>query len=504
VSNGNSYRQILRSTSIIGGASIINIAVGLLRTKVAAVLLGPAGVGIIGLFQSLLAIASSVSSLGFGSVGTRQIAEATGRLDLQVVAAARRALFWGTLGLAALGTSIFWLVRDILAETVLGNVGFKDSLGWLALGVGLTVVSGSQTALLNGLRRMGDIARVSVFSALLSTILGVASLCLWGDKGVVAFVLSTPLATFLIGRWYVSRLPKVVASPTSLSQMIGQWKTLARLGTAFTIAGLVETVGLLAVRTCVEKQLGAEALGHFQAAWLISMTYIGFVLQAMGTDYYPRLAANISNNAATNRLVNEQTEVALLLAGPAFVAMLGFAPWVIELLYSSQFDEAVVVLRWQVLGDILKVACWPLGFIVLAAGAGRTFMLLQTLGIATLVIFTWIGVPLIGLQATGVASLAMYLVYLPAVYWLAWRRTGFSWLPRIAFQLFALMAASVLVFLCGVWSTRGAAVFGLLATLLFGVYGLARIGHMLDLKGPLRHLAAMSKRVMISIGVWHE
>lgn len=41
-----SYRRILKSTSVIGGASVINIGIGLLRSKVLAVLLGPAGVGL--------------------------------------------------------------------------------------------------------------------------------------------------------------------------------------------------------------------------------------------------------------------------------------------------------------------------------------------------------------------------------------------------------------------------------------------------------------------------
>ncbi len=109
------------------------------------------------------------------------------------------------------------------------------------------------------------------------------------------------------------------------------------------------------------------------------MTYIGFVLTAMGTDYYPRLTAAIHDHATVNRLVNEQTEVALLLAGPVFLAMLGLAPWVIQLLYSSRFRPAVDVLRWQMLGDVLKVASWPLGFIILAAGDGRTFMLTESL-----------------------------------------------------------------------------------------------------------------------------
>ena len=37
MSESSSYKQILRSSSIIGGASVVNILVSLVRTKVAAV-----------------------------------------------------------------------------------------------------------------------------------------------------------------------------------------------------------------------------------------------------------------------------------------------------------------------------------------------------------------------------------------------------------------------------------------------------------------------------------
>ena len=39
------YRSILKATALIGGASALGIVVGLVRTKVLAVLLGPAGLG---------------------------------------------------------------------------------------------------------------------------------------------------------------------------------------------------------------------------------------------------------------------------------------------------------------------------------------------------------------------------------------------------------------------------------------------------------------------------
>lgn len=191
----NSYRTILRSSAISGAASVTNIAVGLVRMKVAAVLLGPVGIGLIGLLQNLMATASTVSALGFGSVGTRQIADAAGNGRDEDVAAARRALFWGTLGLALIGGAGFFLLRHVLAERILGDPARAGELGWLALGVALSVASGSQSALLNGLRRIGDLARLQIASAILSTAVGVPALLVWGGKGVAVFILAGPLAS---------------------------------------------------------------------------------------------------------------------------------------------------------------------------------------------------------------------------------------------------------------------------------------------------------------------
>ncbi len=501
MSKGNSYRQILRSSSIIGGASVINILVGLLRMKVAAVLLGPAGIGLIGLLQSLMATASAVSAMGVGMVGTRQIAEASGRDDTASVTAARRALFWGTLALAMTGAIVFWSFRDALAMWLLADGEFASAIGWLSVGVALTVASGSQGALLNGLRCIGDIARVSVMSALLSTALGMAALWLWGDRGVLAFVLATPLASFLFGHWYVAKLPKVQGPATPLPQLMAQWRTLVRLGAPFMVSGLVVTFGQLAVRTLVQRELGANALGHFQAAWMISMTYIGFVLGAMATDYYPRLTASIHDHATTNRLVNEQTEVALLLAAPVLMAMLGLAPWIIELLYSSQFVEAASVLRWQVLGDVLKVASWPLGFILLASGDGRTFMLTESLAMTVFVGLTWLVLPLLGIEAAGVAFVGMYGVLLPVVYLLARRKTGFRWAPTVRRLFGWLMLGALVVLGIAKWAAAAGTVVGLLLSVGLGLYSFGRLAHMTNLTGPLSRLAEFGRTVLVKLGL---
>jgi len=52
MSKQNSYRQIFKATSIIGGVQFVNIIILIVRSKFIAYLLGPVGMGISGLLVS--------------------------------------------------------------------------------------------------------------------------------------------------------------------------------------------------------------------------------------------------------------------------------------------------------------------------------------------------------------------------------------------------------------------------------------------------------------------
>ena len=497
----NSYRTILRSSSIMGAASVLNVLISLVRMKVVAVLLGPAGVGLIGLLGNLMQAASGVAAMGLGTVGVRQIADAHGNGRSEDVILARRALLWGTVVLALIGAATVYLLREPIARLVLADPGKADAIGWLAIGVALTVASGSQSALLNGLRRIGDLAKLQVATGLLSTLLGIGALLLWGEAGLVAFVLSAPLATFLLGHYFVMRAGVIQAPPTPWRAILAQWRVMIPLGAAFVVSGLVTTGGYLVVRSLVQRELGPDALGQFQAAYAIGMTYLGVVLAAMGTDYYPRLCAALHDPAAATRLVNEQTEVALLLACPAVLATLALSPWLVPLLYTHAFTPAIAILHWQLLGDLLKVMSWPLGFVIVAAGAGKTFAFSEIVGLAVFVAGVAVGLPLIDVLATGVAFLAMYLVYLPVVWWLARRRIGFAWTPVVVRMGLGFFAAACAVSALSAWSEIAAAIVGLTLAAASGLFALDRLGRAAGLTGRLGRVVGTGRALAMRMGV---
>jgi PST family polysaccharide transporter len=231
--------------------------------------------------------------------------------------------------------------------------------------------------------------------------------------------------------------------------------------------------GAYLIRIFLRHEIGLEAVGLYQSAWMLGSLYIGVILQAMGADFFPRLTAVAGNNVECNRLVNEQAEVGLLMAGPGIIATLTFTPIVISLFFSAKFGPAVDLLRWICLGMALRVASWPIGFIFLAKGERNIFFWTEVLGNAAYVGFVWVGVLKFRLTGAGIAFFATYILSLSVNYLIARRLSGFRWSPasrRLACLFFPLIAA---VFVAQYKLSAPAAIaLGVVATLVTGVYSL--------------------------------
>jgi O-antigen/teichoic acid export membrane protein len=473
-----SHRQIFRSSAIIGGASLINIVISIIKVKVLAVLLGPAGIGLMGLYQSIMGTASTLAGCGMDTSGVRQIAVSQG--DQKVLASVRRALLWGNVLLGGSGMSLLWLAREPIAELVFNDANHAAEVGWLGIGVLLSLLAASQMAILQGLRRIGDVARVNVLGSLVGSVIGVLIVWWLGHEGVHWFVISAPFSSVIFSSWYASRLPKIEVEQDWVV-LRQQWQSLLSLGIPLMAAGFLTLVTQLIARSLVMRDLGLDASGYFQAAWTISITYIGFVLGAMGTDYLPRLTEAIHDHECAKQLVNEQTEMGLLMAAPVLLAMLTLAPWLIELLYAKSFYPAEEILRWQVMGDLFKVIGWPMGFIVLAQGRGGVFIATQLNWNVIYLLCLWFGMAEMGLLIVGVGFFVAYIFQVGLVRLVVGRLIGFTSQIRNLVVFASLFSAATTILITSYYWIFLSVIIGGFLTLCFGGYSLWRLNHLVDL-----------------------
>lgn len=421
------YRQIFKATSVIGGAQVISILIGIARTKVFALLVGPAGVGLFGLLSTLMTTAGMVMQMGMGAVGTRQIAEAHGSGDQVRMALARRALLIAAVVLSVIGGGGVWLLREPLAIHVLRNAEQADAVGWIGLGVGLSVAALWQSSLIQGMSRMWDLAWLRIGGAVLVTVAGLPLIWIYGDAAIPLFVVLMPLASFVLGQIFVARIEKLPPVAFKLPELAVQWRMFVVLGLPIVFSSVIGMVATVWIQTHIKAELGIVALGFYVASNTIAVQYSNLVLTAMLGDFFPRLSGVINDRAAARQLVNQQTEVVILLAGPVILAIFAFAPWMIKLLYSAQFAPATEVLRWQAIGTLLMVIAWPMSFILLAAGAGRAYFITSVAPALIMAVATALLVDRFGLAGTGMAYLVAYLVYLPLLFAFAGPQIGFVW-----------------------------------------------------------------------------
>jgi enterobacterial common antigen flippase len=468
----STYGQILKSSTLVGGSQLLNIAIGIVRTKVMAVLLGPAGTGLFGLYNSIADLAQSIAGMGVNGSGVRQIAEAAGCDNVYRIGRTAAVLRRMSIVLGLLGTVLLVAVSGPVSIATFGNNQHTAAVSLLSIAVFFRVVSAGQGALIQGMRRISDLAKMGVLGALAGTLISIPMVYVLREKGIVPSLIAVAATTIATSWWY-SRKIDVPATSMTASQVRQEATSLLKLGFAFMASGLMTMGAAYVVRTTVLHRVGVEATGLYQSAWTLGGLYVGFILQAMGADFYPRLTARANDNPACNRMVNEQARVGLLLAGPGVIATLTFAPLVIALFYTTKFAGAVEVLRWICLGVTLRVITWPIGFIILAKGNQPLFFWSELAWTVVNVTLTWICVGYFGLVGAGIAFFGSYVFHGILIYTIVSRLSDFRWSSENR-KTGSLFFASIAFVFCGLSLLPFplAAGLGVLAAVLSGVYSI--------------------------------
>jgi len=470
-SEGKSYGQILKSSTIIGGSSLVNVCMGIVRVKVNALLIGPAGVGLFGLYNSIVEIATSLTDMGMRSSGVRQIAAAAATEDQLQVARTIKTLRRVVLILGCLGATGLFLLRVPVCRMTFGSLEHVSEVGFLPLVVLFGAVSAGQAALVQGMRRIGDLARMSIIGAVCGTVLSATIIFLFRERGIVGALVAGGAMTILSSWWYARKI-KVQRVMVRWREAKAETQRLLSLGMIFAANGLMTAGVTYAIRLLIIHRFGLSAVGLYQSAYALSIMYAGFILDAMGADFYPRLTA-AKDNETCNQLVNEQAEIGLLLAVPGILATLTFAPLVIHVFYSAKFEPAAEILRWQILGMLLRVATWPMAFILPAKELKPAYFWSEVAFSVVNLALVWICLPIWGLKGVGIAFFGAFLFFWALIYLLVWSSTGFSWSSANVRLGLVLIPAVVVAFVSSYLFPRTyATILGGIVTLLVSLYNL--------------------------------
>ncbi|MEQ8534922.1 MAG: oligosaccharide flippase family protein, partial [Imperialibacter sp.] len=262
-------------------------------------------------------------------------------------------------------------------------------------------------------------------------------------------------------------------------------------------ASMLMTSGISFVLLTFINRQGSEAdVGLYNAGLTITNTYVGLVFTALATDYFPRLAEKINlKTEEWKQVVHQQLELMLLILAPLLVVLILTAPIFIKLLLSEQFLSVIPYLLWAVVGVFLKAPVWALGYIFIASGNNRVFLVTEASAALIQLALNIFFYQQYGLEGLGVALGCSYLLsfctLLVVMKWIY----GFSFNSsqwKIVLILFVLVLASALS--AKYLNYPLAYLSGGFFLILVGWFSLQKLNQLMDIRGAIQNLATRFRK----------
>lgn len=452
--NKSSYRSIFKATSLFGGVQVYQILIQIIKSKFVAVLLGPAGVGIMGLYQSGLQLIQQLSSMGLSQSAVRDVSEANGSNDMQRIAktvTVVRKLVWIT---GLLGLVLVVCFSPLLSKASFGNYDYTIPFIILSVTLLLDQLSAGQKVVLQGMRRLKDLAKCSAFGVTFGLFTSVPLYYWLGIEGIVPTFLLSSVCTLLLS-WFYSRKIKIEKVKVTPKQTFEHGKLMLVMGVSMSLSGILNTAVAYALRRFIQANGGVEQVGLFQAGFIIMTTYVGMVMNAIATDYYPRLAAINKDNQKCREAVSQQGEIGVMILAPMLTICLVFMPFVLKILYSDRFLAANEYISWACLGMMLRLSSWVISFLFVAKAESKLFMINELSANLYYLVFSLIGYKTFGLVGLGIAFALEYVVYFVQCYLIVRKRYDFSFsnsfIKCYGIQLLLIITCLVIVLLLDGW-----------------------------------------------------
>ena len=226
-------------------------------------------------------------------------------------------------------------------------------------------------------------------------------------------------------------------------------------------------------------------MGLFQAGFAIMTTYVGMVMNAIGTDYYPRLVAISKDNIKCREAVSQQGEIGTMIMAPMLTICMVFMPIVLKILYSDSFLAANEYITWACLGMMLRLAAWVISFLYVAKAESKLFIKLELSANFTYLIFSLLGYKMLGLTGLGIAFSLQYVVYFIQVYFIAKKRYEFrfsdNFIKCYGIHLLLVILCLVFVMILNGWLKYLIGSFVIFISCYLGIRGLNQRMNLLEL-----------------------
>ncbi|MEM7416426.1 MAG: hypothetical protein AAF389_13060 [Gemmatimonadota bacterium] len=367
------HRRALIST-VLGSAALM--AFTMLSGKIVAVVAGPAGIGLLSLLRQFRQSSFALSTMSGQTALVQGTASREGEVRADYTATVLQIML-GTTTIVVAGTFLF--APQLAARALPGVADGVVLIRWMTIPVMLGSMQFFVSGLLMADRRMEAYATVQTCAGLTLLVLALpaSQLFVSGDArslvGLLGARSAIALGAGVAFAWGASRLGATIRRALTRKGDAEAGRHFLGFAGTLVVTAFVGTTVVLLLRVWTTAAGGLTSAGFFDAAWTLSVSAPLMLMAAMQGYYLPLLSGTREASAFTDT-VRDFLLLALSLGAPAVALSIAAKPGLVTLLFSSEFQGALVALRWMLPGLYLTSLAWVLTVPILAHARMRVFV----------------------------------------------------------------------------------------------------------------------------------
>jgi O-antigen/teichoic acid export membrane protein len=426
----------------LGGVNIVAFGAGIIRQKVFAIFLAPAGLGAFSMAASFFELFTTVARLGTPAGLLRELTVSLRDEDLggagRVFLDIRKIVLVLTL---ALGVAVTLMAPGIRRRL------FAGALPWwtvpaLAVAAPVSLAGQLCESAINALGRVRTLALSNVTTVLLGLPVAVWLVATYELTGAILQLVAGAFIALLVSQGFLSRIfrpreysPERVPRRDALRSVAGALRT----GIGLTLHQVAVAANLFFFRSVIVAQLGAISGGYYQGTMALSRQYTIALQGGIFVYLYPRLVERARNRESFAGELSRGLGFALALIVPVVLTLLTTRDWIVRIVFSEEFTPIVPLMTYSLTGDVFAVLVEILRMALLASGSATLYAILGVFAEGLYLVAFVGGLRLFSLTGAvgaypfaGVIALFLYGVVL-------FRRRELEITPRLALQLMFAM-----------------------------------------------------------------
>ncbi|MCR5861928.1 oligosaccharide flippase family protein [Flavobacterium sp. J372] len=275
MSEQNSYKKIIRASSLFGFVQVGNILIAIVRSKVLALLVGPAGYGIFGLLNSTADLIRMATGFGLETSSVKIISESA--QDAEQLQEKASVVLRLTIYTGIIGTLIAIVFSKYFSILVFGDISKTFAIIFIAISILFQQVANGQIAVMQGLQKLSFLAKANLYGNLAGLLITLPLYYIYKFDAIVPSIIIASVLNFgLSGYFYRKIKPGYIQG--NIKQTLKGGRDILYFGAMLSISSFLPILSNYIIQVFISNTSTLAVVGLFTISMALINSYVGGIV----------------------------------------------------------------------------------------------------------------------------------------------------------------------------------------------------------------------------------